>query len=251
MTTTTRLTAIIAAALLAGCSSILGFKDPKLDDMLNNNPPDDAAVDAAIDAKIDAGDTGPAACMPSACPFGCDPGTNACREARLSVFLTMGATIGNGFGGTDASPDVRVGSDTKCIATLAAKFAALACNPARVHAVLHVSGSDTLLGMASKYRIPLNAPVRRADDNALVADGWDHLLSSPDNPPSSETDPAQATVWTGANESTHCNNWTSGVNGVSGIVGDTSSKLVTWTLGPAQPCNRTARLLCVCWTGGE
>ncbi|HET7502512.1 MAG TPA: hypothetical protein VFK02_15940 [Kofleriaceae bacterium] len=242
----------VAAALLGGCSSILGFKDPKLDDRVNNNPPDDAAVDTNMGTGTDAAiDTGPAACMPSACPFGCDQTTNACREARLSLFLTAGATLGNGFGGTDTIPDVRGGADTRCVTTYNASFTALACNPARVHAVLHVSGTDTLLGMAAKFGIPTSAPVRRADDNVLVADSWDHLLADPDQPPSSEPDPALAVIWTGANTTSHCNNWTNGTNGASGTIGDATSKLPTWTSVTTQLCNRTARLLCVCWSGGE
>ncbi|HEU4726535.1 MAG TPA: hypothetical protein VFT22_01545 [Kofleriaceae bacterium] len=244
----TCMSVMVAAALLAGCSSILGFKDPKLED--TNTPPADAPVEP-VDTRTDASiDTGPAACMPSACPFGCDQSTNACREARLSVFLTPGATIGNGFGGSDMNPDVRGGADTRCVAA-AANFPALACNPLRVHAVLYVSGTDTLLGMASKYGIPTNAPVRRADDNVLVADTWDRLLSGPDQPPSSELDPTLAMIWTGANTTNHCANWTNGTNASSGTVGDATSKLATWTSVTNQLCNRTARLLCVCWSGGQ
>src|SRR5690349_18641155 len=79
-------TCLLAAVALAGCSSILGFKEPRVEDT-----PIDAAV--AIDVPPDA------TCVESACPFGCDTATNLCRDGKLWIFKTQGAFLANAFGG--------------------------------------------------------------------------------------------------------------------------------------------------------
>jgi hypothetical protein len=128
-----------AAVFAAGCSQILGLKDPSLEDK--------PALDAAADAPID---MAPAACMPAACPFGCDTSTNACREGKLWVFPTTGATVGNAFGGTDMPPNPRGGADARCLATYTATFSNRPCNNNNVHAILYVTAADSLAGMSAK-----------------------------------------------------------------------------------------------------
>jgi hypothetical protein len=242
------LIAIATSALAAGCSSLLGFKDPTFQE---DRPIDATPIDGPIDGSID---TGPAACMASDCPvFGCDTATNMCRDSKLWIFPTAGAFLGNAFGGTDTPPNVRGGADGKCLATYTTSFSTRQCNPARVHAILYVSAADGLVTMASKYSIPTSVTVHRADDDAIVAQTWTDLLDI------SKTSLAQITtlampdgiVWTGANTTNTCANWTSALTADTGTRGYTSDLLASWFQRDTFRCDRTARLMCVCWSGGE
>lgn len=187
-----------AAALAVGCSQVLGFKEPTVDDTKSG---------AGIDASVD---TTPAACT-SACQFGCDPTTNACRDGKLWIFKTAGATVGNGFGGTDVPPNVRGGADGRCLATYTSRYATRQCNPSNVHAILYVSSTDSIALMVARYSIPTNVGVHRAEDDVLVSNSWNELtdptkqLRAPAT--TATTDPA-GTVWTGTNTSSTCRNWT-------------------------------------------
>jgi hypothetical protein len=253
------MTCLIALVAAAGCSSVLGFKDPSLEDP---RPGPDAASDAAVDAPADVpgdvpGDTGPAACVPSACPFGCDTATNSCRDGVLWLFPSAGAFLGNAFGGTDMPPAPRAGADGKCVITYTGSpvFMARQCNPARIHAVLFVSNADSLGLMASKYGVPTTVPVQRADDTVLVANNWNDLLDI--NKPlraaaTTAASQAEGIIWTAANATNDsCANWTSGLSTSSGARGDTTSTNNTWMQLDVFRCDRPARLLCVCWSGGE
>jgi hypothetical protein len=242
------LIAIATAALVTACSSVLGLKDPTLDEGGN---PNDAAIDAPVDAAID---TGPAACRPADCPFGCDRSTNACRAEKLWVYLTTGSFLGNGFGGTDVPATVRETTDARCFETASAMHAARACNRMRTHAVLFVNGGDNIAGMATRYSIPVTAPVHRADDDVLVANTWNDLIDTraPRAPVSTAATEAAGIVWTGANTTSHCTNWTSSADmGVNGVRGHTTLMVSTWMNRSSSACNLLARLLCVCWSGGE
>jgi hypothetical protein len=246
MTAKTSVVVIAAALAIAGCSSVLGFKDPTFDDM---RPAPDAAVDAPTI------DMGPAVCMPSACPFGCDTATNMCRDGVLWLFPSAGAFLGNAFGGTDNPPDVRATADGKCLTTYTTTFGARQCNPARVHAVLFVSGADSLALMASKYGVPTTVPVQRADDTVLVANTWTDFLDTTKQlraPATTAASQAEGFVWTGANQPpSTCQNWMSGLSTDSGARGDTTVIDNTWIEHDVLRCDRPARLLCVCWSGGE
>ena len=255
--------AALAAALATGCSSVLGFKDPSL----NNVTPDDAATDApidaaamaidgAIDGAIDAPptDTGPAACVPSACPFGCDTTTNMCRPAELWVFETTGLFVGNDFGGKDNT--VRATSDALCFATATTKFMTRACNSARTHAILSVSSADSIGLMATTYGIPTAAPVHRADDDVVVIDTWDNLVGkqvSPNVPVTTAMSAAAGTVWTGLGETpqTTCNKWASAAATDFGEQGNTTITSTNWLFRGATECDFLAHLLCICWSGGQ
>jgi len=240
MTTKTWLIAIVAAAFTAGCSQVLGFKDP----MLNETTP-------GIDAPVD---MAPATCMPAACQFGCDPSTNACRDGKLWIFRTGGSFFGNGFGGADVPPDVRAGADGKCLVTYAATYGMRQCNNNNVHAVLYVSSSDSIALMATKYGIPTNVPVNRADDDVLVSNNWNDLT----DPTKALRAPAttaptgdEATVWTGANGVATCSNWTSRMNSASGTQGYTDRTVSTWLSQTTSTCDLLFSLLCICWSGGQ
>lgn len=234
-----------AAALAAGCSQVLGFKDPTVD----NTKAEDA--NTGIDAPID---MAPAACMPSACQFGCDPTTNACRDGKLWIFRTGGSFFGNGFGGTDTPPDVRAGADGKCLVTYTAAYAMRQCNNNNVHAVLYVSSSDSIPLMATKYGIPTSVPVHRADDDVLVSNNWNDLtdptkaLRAPATTTPSGDD---ANVWTGANGTATCSNWTSGMSSASGTLGHTDLTVSTWLSQGTSTCDLLFSLLCICWPGGN
>jgi hypothetical protein len=240
------LATVIAAAaatvtLAAGCSKVLDFKDPRLDDS--------GGVDASID--IDAAATG---CVPAACAFGCDTATGACRVGKLWVFKTGGAFLGNAFGGTDVPVNVRGGADGKCVVTRTTLYGNLPCSPSRVHAVLHVNGTDSLALMATKYGIPTNVPVHRAEDDVLVANNWNDLTDPTKPlraPASTATTDAEGIVWTGANTVATCLSWTSVVSTDVGTRGYTNRVDATWLSQDTFRCDRLAGLLCICWSGGE
>lgn len=240
MTARTCLIAMAAAALAVGCSQVLGFKDPTLDD-----------TQSPIDASID---TAPADCVPAACQFGCDPATNACRDGKLWIFKTGGSFFGNGFGGTDVPPNVRGGADGKCLVTYSASYGMRQCNNNNVHAILHVSSSDSIPLMATKYGIPTNVPVHRADDDVLVSNNWNDLtdptkmLRAPaTNAPAGD----DAIVWTGANGVATCSNWTSRLSTDAGTRGYTDRTSATWLRQDTFRCDLLFSLLCICWSGGQ
>lgn len=213
-----------AAALAAGCSQVLGgFKDPTVE----NTQAEDANPGSATDAPID---MAPAACMPSACQFGCDSTTNACRDGKLWIFRTGGSFFGNAFGGTDTPPNVRGGADSKCLVTYTAAYGTRQCNNNNVHAVLYVSSTDSIPLMATKYGVPTNVPVHRADDDVLVSNNWNDLTDPTKAlraPATTTTDPDDATVWTGANGTATCANWTSNASSASGVLGHTDVTVST------------------------
>jgi hypothetical protein len=250
MTSNTWVTAMFAAALAtAGCSSVLGLKDPTLEM---------AGSDAAIDAPTD---SGPAPCMPSACTFGCDLGTNACKP-RLWVYLTIGAFFGNGFIGTP--PDVRGTADALCFDTVSRNFASRGCTKVQTHAILSVAGGDIIQVMASTYRIPVTAEVHRVDDDLLVFDNWNDLTSgskAPHAPVVSSTrapTEADGIAWTGFGPGapSNCIGWTSKAMPDSGVQAHTTTKDgtvpgVTWLGQGSGSCEFLQPLLCVCWSTGN
>lgn len=233
-----------AAALVAGCSQVLGFKDPTVD----NSKAGDA--NPGIDAPSD---MAPAACVPSACQFGCDSMTNACRDGKLWIFRTGGSFFGNGFGGTDTPPNVRGGADGKCLVTYTGDHGMRQCNNNNVHAILHVSNSDSIPLMATKYNIPTNVPVHRAEDDVLVSNNWNDLtdptkpLRAPATKAATDTD---GLVWTGATTVATCVNWTSAVSTDTGARGYTNRTDSNWLIEDAFRCDRLVALLCICWSGG-
>jgi hypothetical protein len=261
----TKLSAIAIAPIAAlglaaaGCSNVLGLKDPTFQD---------TAHDAAIDTPVDGppSDMGPAACMPSACPFGCDPGTNMCRPAKLWVYLTANngspqSFLGDGFGGKDVPSDVRKTTDTICFTNATQNFPTLACSRDRSHAILTIIGSDSIPTMAAVYNIPTTVEVHRADDDVLVANTWNDLTDTtkaPRAPVASAASAATETagiVWTGSGGANTCGNWTSEGSTSSvldnGVRGHTTLMVTTWMGRDVTTCNLLARLLCVCWSGGQ
>lgn len=230
----------VVAALCGGCSALLGLKDPSVE----SDRPIDAAIDTPIDMQV---------CVPSACPFGCDLGTNMCKTGKLWIFKTTGSTVGNGFGGSDNPPNPRGGADARCLATYNARFATTRdCNPNKMHAVLFVSATDSISLMATKYSIPTNVEVHRADDDVLVSNNWNDLTDPTKllrNPATSGTNQAAGTVWTGVNASSTCRNWTSTDPADTGTFGFTTRTEVTWLSEGVNPCDSLFGLLCVCWPG--
>jgi len=255
----TKLSAIaIALALAAGCSNVLGLKDPTFQDtghdaaILDTPPIDGTPVDAA--------------CMGSACPFGCDMTTNMCRPAKLWVYLTTAngspqSFLGDGFGGRDTPPDVRATTDTTCFTTATQAFPMRACSRDRSHAILTINGSDNIPAMATLYSIPTTVEVHRADDDVLVANTWTDLTDTSKAPRAPVASAASAAteaagiVWTGSGGANTCGSWTSEGSTSSatdnGVRGHTTLMVTTWMGRDVLTCNTLARLLCVCWSGGQ
>jgi hypothetical protein len=247
---------VAVAVLVTACSQVLGFKEAKVVDA---SPESDAAVDAPIDTAIDGSidapiDTPAATCVPANCTFGCDPGTDACRQGKLSIFKTAAAFVGNVFGGTDNPVNVRGGSTAKCLETHAAIYPSVPCDADHMFAILHVSNTDSIPLMATKYGIPTTAPVNRADDDVLVANNWNDL-TDPNKalraPASPLTDDADTQIWTGANTVSTCTNWTSAVNAVTGTRGFANRTASTWLNANTLACGDSAGLVCICWAAAH
>lgn len=228
-----RIALLLAFVAAAGCSSVLGFKDPSLEDGPADAPPDSSAT-----------------C--TGCPFGCEAGTTTCRDGKLWLFLTSGAVIGNAFGGTDNPVNVRGGADGLCRATFTNAPAPRPCAQNNIHAIIHVNAADGLAQLSANYGIPTTVPVHRFDDDILVANNWNDLLDTtiqPRAPVSTAATVDDGAVWTGANAATTCTNWTSAVSTVEGVRGHTTVTATNWLNREAFRCDRVARLLCVCWPG--
>ena len=257
----TMLMVMALGGLAAGCSSVLGFKDPRLEaddttrDATIGGPGTDARMldarptDGPIGTPTDAAIDAPAgACQPSACAFGCDPDTKMCRiDGTLYVYPTVGQFAANDFGGKDTPPTVRASADAVCFASAPA---ARHCDLTRTHAVLYVSGADSLALMATKYSIPTTAPVHRGDDDVLVFNNWNDLVD-PTKAPRAVVTTTATDLWSGANETATCANWTSVSNTNSGVIGRTSVVNGSWLNRAAVTCDLLERLLCICWSGGS
>jgi len=240
----TCLFAIAAVALATtGCNAVLGFKDPRLVEGLGPNQ------DAAIDAPIDAPDASPTVTCPTSCdPFGCDPGTMTCRPKKVFIFLSAGQYFGDGVGG-------RSGADLHCLQTYDADatLKARSCNRARVHSLLTVEAADTIGLMPTKFGVPSDVPIDRADDGANVADNWAMLtgLNVPHNPAANAANETAGIAWTGASGSATCLGWTSQDPNQSGATAHPTLMVTTWMNRGSLACSSLERLLCVCWSGGD
>ena len=248
--------AAVAAAGLAGCSSLLGLnKEPSLAD-------DQPVIDAAIDQMVvdmSTIDMDTSACAGMNCGvFGCDTAAHACRPAKLWVFLSGGQFTASGFGGIDNT--VRPTADGKCFMTASTDFPNRACSANRTHAILTVTSADSIAAMSANYSIPTTTEVHRIDDDVLVFNNWNDLtgLVMPRTTVVSATiapTDADGIVWTGTTTS-NCSGWTTNVSGVSGVIGHTSGTAggqTNWLATGSVPCNTgpLQHLLCVCWSGGN
>jgi hypothetical protein len=165
----------------------------------------------------------------------------------------MGTFQADGFGGTDRPPSVRATADLRCVQTYlnSNKFMMRQCNRARTHAVLYVSDGDSLGLMATQYSIPVTVPVHRADDDAAVFSNWDDLVDTTGKRPAVNpiTD-STGLLWTGALGTATCNSWTT-LTG-EGVVGNGLVMAANWLSREGGiACDTLARLLCICWAGGE
>jgi hypothetical protein len=146
---------------------------------------------------------------------------------------------------------VRATTDARCFDTATTTYASRACSRSRTHAVLFVSGADSIALMAGMYSIPTTVPVHRADDDVVVSNNWNDLIDvrTPRAPVANAASEAAGIVWTGANTTSHCTNWTSPA--ANGVRGHTTLMVSTWMNRSSSACDLLARLLCVCWSGGQ
>lgn len=242
---------VAVAAHASACSQVLDLRDPTLKDaaaVSDDAPPDVAQVDSSP------ADTGSPACAPADCPFGCEPSspTYVCRPAKLWIYATTGLYVGDDFGGKDGT--VRATSDTLCFETASIKYATRGCSRSRTHAVLFVAQGDSIPLMTINYGIPTDAPVHRADDDARVFATWNDLIDTTNTKPPAVpvTKDQPGIVWSGALGSATCRAWTSSLSTQVGNQGDTTAISANWlSRKGANACDQLAKLLCICWTGGE
>lgn len=257
-------------ALAAGCADITRVADGGPGDGTADSGTLGTAGDGGAGTLVDGGagdldsgalatdagssDAGPVGCDESQCPFGCDPDSDedACRPARLWVYPSAGQFLADGFGGQDNT--VRATSDLICIATAEERYAGRSCNRDRTHAVLFVSQGDSIPLMATRYEIPTDAPVHRAEDDVRLFAGWNDLVDTTNTrPPAAPVTLASpGFVWSGALGTATCQSWTTSSPSELGIQGDTSSTSANWlSRRGGVGCDQLANLLCVCWSGGE
>lgn len=220
-------TTLLLATLAAGCSQVLGFKDPRLSSGDDGGTSDSSAQDGSagsdgsVDTPVDSG------------------------VAALWVFTTNGAFQGD-FGATNGG---RVGADTKCGETYNVAFMTRQCT--NVHAVIQVDNvDDTLDRMAGKFQIPAGVPVLRATDATKVANLWDDVVSRSAQllaPVSTSTTSLFFWSGRGASANRHCNSWQSKDPALLGDAGDAIT-VSSWMSQTTFTCDSiTPRLLCVCW----
>lgn len=238
--------ALAAAALAAGCNSVLGFKDPRLEQGSGSGDPMDAAIDAKMDDAMmtDASTACPASCD----PFGCETGTTTCRPKKLWVFLTTGAFTGNGIA-------ARGGADAKCFTRVNTDFNNRGCVAARTHAIITFDGADDIQGMSAHFSIP-NVAVHRADDDVMVFASWSDLITTGKAPLASDVanTTSDGTAWSGfgAAAASKCQGWTTNAAAEEGTIAETKAppQPGLWLGRIPSTCNLLRRLLCVCWAGG-
>jgi hypothetical protein len=106
--------------------------------------------------------------------------------------------------------------------------------------------------MPTRYLIPTNVPVHRAEDNVLVSNNWNDLTDPSRQLRAAATTAAtdaEGIVWTGANTVATCANWTSALTADTGTRGYTNRVDATWLSQDTFRCDRLAGLLCICWSG--
>lgn len=225
---------LFIAAFIAGCSSIIGLKEPSLEE---GEEPMDAMPDMSTNA------------CPANCEYGCkEPGV--CREGKLWVFLSTGAFSGMGLNGPTMA---RTFTDQACRTTADTLYARHGCAPARTHAILEVSVSDAIGGMKATYGIPANLEVLRAEDEVTITSSWDVLIggtgvTSPATNTSTDPNDLSVGFWTGLGN-LNCTNWSTASG--DGRRGSASAVASNWLNRGATPCGDSRRLLCVCWAGGQ
>jgi hypothetical protein len=215
----------IAAALAAACNSILGIKDPTLEQPSGGT---DAAIDAPIDAAIDAAIDGP--------------------PPTIWVFVTDAGVDGS-FGSNGHPRQV---ADAKCEDKYNFSFTARGCTAGNIHAVIQIDDNlDTLDRMKTTFVIPATSPLLRATDAMMVTDRWDTFV----NPnaalvaPVSMDTSAVPRFWSGRStiSNLNCAGWTNGTSAVSGNIGDVT-KMNAWMSQGNSTCDHfEVRLVCACW----
>jgi hypothetical protein len=108
--------------------------------------------------------------------------------------------------------------------------------------------------MATKYGIPTNAPVHRAEDDVLISNNWNDLTDATKAlraPATTAASDAEGLVWTGASTAATCTNWTSSASTAMGSRGYTNRTEAGWLNEDTSRCDRAASLLCICWSDGQ
>jgi len=219
----------LVATLAAGCSQVLGFKDPKLGE-------DDAGTsdDAALDGSV--GSAGNDGSVDAAMGSG---------SAPLWVFTTNGAYQGD-FG---ASNGGRAGADALCNTMYQIAYTARQCN--NIHAIIQVDNVDDTLGnMAARFQIPAGAPVLRATADATkVANQWDDVVNRTVTLLAPVSTSTNVFFWSGRGTSANrnCSSWGVKDPALLGDGGD-ATKVSSWMSQMAFTCDSlTPHLLCICW----
>lgn len=219
ITTKTRSIALVAGCLVAGCSQIIGLKEPTMGE-------DDGGV-SGKDAPNDG------------------PDSDGLNTPKLWMFTTNGVYDGN----FDLADGGRVAADAKCDDMYRTVHMARQCS--HVHAVIQVDNiNDTLTSMAVTFQIPSGIPALRATDAIRIADQWGDVIDRNVNllAPVS-TSGISIYFWSGRGVSVNrqCNSWKSNDPALFGDAGD-ATKSSGWLSQTSFACDSlTPHLLCVCW----
>ena len=116
--------------------------------------------------------------------------------------------------------------------------------------------------MSALYSIPTTVEVHRADDDVLVANTWNDLTDTTKPPRAPVASAASAATealgvaWSGSGGAQTCAGWTSkgsdpASSNDNGVRAHTTLNVASWMGREFSTCNNLARLLCVCWSGGQ
>lgn len=224
---------LMVVLVLAGCSQVLGLKEPSLEEEPGGSPGDASMDDApgGSDARVSDG----------------PPGTDAPPDARISTIWAFTTTtqFNGGFGG--AAP--RTFADAKCGEKYDFSYSAKGCT--KIHAVIQIDNSvDTLALMGANFQIPTTAPVLRAEDSVKVAERWADF-ANPSVQLLQPVTPSASTIyfWSGKGVSSdlQCNAWSSSANAVFGNAGAANLR-GGWLAAANLRCDDlNPRFMCVCW----
>ncbi len=223
---------LMVAVVSAGCSQVIGLKEPSLEEE-PGGPMGDAPMSDARGSDARTNDGSPGGDAPSNVPV-----------SEIWAFTTTTQFTG-GFGGTNP----RAFADSKCGEKYDFSYSSKGCT--KIHAVIQIDNTvDTLARMAATFQIPSSVSVLRAEDSVKVAERWSDF-ANPSMQLLQPVTPSASTIyfWSGKGVSSdnQCSGWTSSSNSAFGNAGAANLR-GSWLSAAILVCDDLSpRFLCVCW----